>query len=55
MWEAILEVVFQIIAFFEGLVGDWGLAIIIVTAIFRLLLTPIMFKQSKSSFQMQKM
>lgn len=55
MWEAILGAVFQIFAFFEGIVGDWGLAIIVVTIIFRLILTPIMFKQSKSSFQMQKM
>lgn len=55
MWEAILNIVFQIFAFFDNLVGDWGLAIIIVTAIFRLLLTPIMFKQSKSSYEMQKM
>lgn len=55
MWEAILEAIFQIIAFFEGIVGDWGLAIIVVTIIFRVLITPIMYKQSKSSFQMQKM
>ena len=55
MWEAILEAIFQVIAFFEGIVGDWGLAIIIVTIIFRVILTPIMYKQSKSSFQMQKM
>lgn len=55
MWEAILDVVFQVFAFFEGIFGDWGLAIIVVTIIFRILMTPIMFKQSKSSYEMQKM
>lgn len=55
MWEAILDVVFQVFAFFEGIFGDWGLAIIVVTVIFRILMTPIMFKQSKSSYEMQKM
>ena len=55
MWEAITNAVFAIIEFFYRIVGDWGLAIIVVTIIFRAILTPLVFKQQKSTFQMQKM
>ena len=54
MWEAIKNWIFGCIQFFQGIVGDWGLAIIIITIIFRLLVAPIMHKQTKSSLQMQK-
>lgn len=54
MWEAIKDWIFSCIQFFQGIVGDWGLAIIIITVIFRLIVAPIMHKQIKSSFQMQK-
>lgn len=54
MWDAILDFMFWIIDFFYGLVGDWGLSIIIVTVIFRILIFPLMRKQTKSSYQMQK-
>lgn len=37
------------------LVGDWGLAIIIVTLIIRLILFPLQRKQFKSSFAMQEL
>ena len=33
---------------------DWGLAIILFTIVFRLLLMPLMLGQTRSSFQMQK-
>ncbi len=55
MWAAIVEGVFQTIAWFKTWCLDWGLAIIVVTIIFRLLMTPIIFKQQKSSYQMQKL
>ena len=54
MWDIILDAIFQCIQFFAHVVGDWGLGIIIITLIFRLLITPLMYKQAKSSFQMQK-
>ena len=55
MWEAIKDVVFAIVQFFYNFVGDWGLAIIIVTIIFRAIMTPLVYKQSKSTYQMQKL
>ena len=54
MWAAIVEGVYQAIRWFETWCGDWGLAIILVTIIFRLLMTPIINKQTKSSYMMQK-
>lgn len=55
MWEAILDAVFYVIQLFYQFCGDWGLAIVIVTVIFRALITPLMFKQSKSTYETQKM
>lgn len=55
MWEAFQNLIFACVQFFYNIVGDWGLAIIIITVIFRILVSPIMHKQSKSSYQMQKM
>lgn len=54
MWEAFKDWIFQCIQFFYNFVGDWGLAIIIITIIFRLIIAPIMHSQSKSSYKMQK-
>ena len=47
--------IFSCIAWFYNLVGDWGMAIIIITIIFRLIIFPITFKQYKSSFLMNKL
>ena len=54
MWDVFKDWIFDIIHFFYDFCGDWGLAIIIVTVIFRILISPLMHKQTKSSFQMQK-
>ena len=54
MWEYFKDLIFGIIEFFYNMCGDWGLAIIIVTIIFRILISPLMHKQTKSSYQMQK-
>lgn len=54
MWDAFKNWIFDCIAFFANFLGDWGLAIIVITVIFRLIVAPIMHKQIKSSYQMQK-
>lgn len=54
MWDAIKDGIFWIIQFFQSFCGDWGLAIIIVTVLFRVLISPLMHKQTKSSYNMQK-
>ncbi len=55
MWDAFKDAIFWIIEFFYNLCGDWGMSIIIVTVIFRLLISPLMHKQSKSTYKMQKL
>ena len=54
MWEAFLDLIFWVIQSLYNVFGDWGVAILIITIIFRAAITPLMFKQSKSSYEMQK-
>ncbi len=54
MWDVFKDWIFDVIEFFYNFCGDWGLAIIIVTVIFRIIVAPIMHKQAKSNYQMQK-
>jgi YidC/Oxa1 family membrane protein insertase len=55
MWQAILEALFQALKFFEGFTRDWGLAIILMTVTFRLIIWPLTTKQVKSTANMQKL
>ena len=54
MWEEICKVIARIVELFYFPVHDWGMAIILLTIVFRLLLMPLMLSQTKSSFMMQK-
>ncbi|MEI3376939.1 MAG: YidC/Oxa1 family membrane protein insertase [Coriobacteriales bacterium] len=54
MWDGILNGCAAALYELAKLVGDWGLAIIIVTLIIRLILFPVQRKQLKSSFEMQQ-
>lgn len=54
MWDAFKNFIFWGIQSCYNFIGDWGMAIIIVTIIFRILLIPLMRGQIKSSYQMQK-
>lgn len=53
MWDWIINALATCIGFFEGFIGDWGLAIILLTVIVRLLLLPLTLKQMKSTAEMQ--
>ena len=55
MWDWFIDLLTSILAGIQSLVGDWGLAIIILTFIVRLLLTPLMVKSSVSNARMQLM
>lgn len=54
VWEAILWFIAWLVEKFYFFAQDWGLAIILFTIVFRLLLMPLMLSQTRSSFQMQK-
>lgn len=53
-WQPVLDLVFGILLRLESIVGDWGLAIIVLTIIFRVALMPLTLKQTKSMYEMQK-
>lgn len=54
MWEAFCGFIFWGMEALWGVVGDWGLAIILATLVLRIILFPLMQSQAKSSYQMQK-
>ena len=55
MWDWFINFLAQVLAGIEGFVGDWGLAVIILTVIIRLILTPLMAHSTKSTARMQVM
>ena len=55
MWDWFIDFLTWVLASIEGVVGDWGLAVIILTVIIRLLLTPLMAHSTKSTARMQIM
>jgi YidC/Oxa1 family membrane protein insertase len=55
IWTLFVNLIFEILKAIYGLVGDWGLAIIVLTIIFRLLLWPLTIKQTRSMANMQKL
>lgn len=54
MWEEICKIVARIVEIFYFPLHDWGMAIIMLTVVFRLLIMPLMLSQTKSSFKMQQ-
>ena len=55
MWEWFINFLTWVLAGIQGVVGDWGLSVIILTVIIRLLLTPLMAHSTKSTARMQVM
>ena len=53
MWEWFIGFLTTILEGLHHICGDWGLAIIILTFIIRLILTPLTLKSTRSSAQMQ--
>lgn len=53
MWDWIINIIAQILTVIANFVGDWGLAIIILTAIIRILLTPLTVSSTRSTAKMQ--
>jgi len=52
MWDWFINFLFDCIQLLQGVVGDWGLAIIVLTIIIRILLLPLTLKQQKSMAEM---
>jgi len=54
IWSLFINLIFEILKAIHGFVGDWGLSIVVLTIIFRLLLWPLTVKQTRSMQNMQK-
>ncbi|MCL2136177.1 MAG: YidC/Oxa1 family membrane protein insertase [Coriobacteriia bacterium] len=54
-WTYFKEAIYLVIDLLFRLCGDWGVAIILITIIFRMLILPITIRQSNSQFKMQKL
>ena len=55
IWEAILWAVAWVLEKFYIVAQDWGLAIILFTIVFRLIMMPLMTSQTRSSVMMTRM
>ena len=53
MWDWFVSFLTNVLAAIAGAVGDWGLAVIILTFIIRLLIMPLMTKSTASTARMQ--
>ena len=54
LWDWFKDAIFWGMNVCHNMVGDWGLAIILATLVFRFALFPLMQKQIKSSYKMNK-
>ena len=54
MWVAIKEFLLQVLNYLYDFVGDYGVAIILLTIAVRAVLYPLQAKQTKSMYEMQK-
>jgi YidC/Oxa1 family membrane protein insertase len=54
IWVQFKEIIFNLLLFLQGVLGNWGLAIIALTILFRLALMPLTIKQTRSMYEMQR-
>jgi len=54
IWNSFKEIIFQFLRQIESVVGDWGLAIIVLTVLVRLALMPLTVKQTRSMYELQR-
>ncbi len=53
MWDWFIDILTQILSALQQLCGDWGLAVIILTLVIRILIIPLMNKSTESTAKMQ--
>jgi len=54
LWHQFQVLIFQALLYLEGITGDWGMAIILLTVGIRILLLPLTWKQTKSMVELQR-
>ena len=53
-WDAFKGAILQVLVAFYHVVGDYGVAIVLLTVAMRILLTPLVWKQTKSMMELQQ-
>ena len=53
MWDWLVNIIFWVLQLIQSVAQDWGLSIIILTVLIRLILTPLTIKSTKSTAKMQ--
>ncbi len=54
LWTGFQDLIFMALLYLERLTGDWGIAIILLTVIIRILILPLTVKQTKSMAELQR-
>jgi len=54
IWNGFKDVILQVLVYLYNGVGDYGVAIVLLTIAMRIVLTPIMWKQTKSMLELQR-
>lgn len=54
MWAELQRLLLELLITIEGIVGDWGMAIIVLTVAVRLVLMPLTIKQTRSMYELQR-
>ena len=54
LWEPLLDILMQGLQFFYDFVGDYGIAIVLLTVVIRVLMIPLTIKQTRSMHEMQR-
>ena len=54
LWTGFQDLIFAALSYFEQLTGDWGVAIILLTVVIRILILPLTVKQTKSMAELQR-
>lgn len=54
MFDMLMKALFDVLNFFYGWVNDYGFAIILLTVAMRVVLLPLTIKQTKSTFELQR-
>ena len=55
MWDWFINFLYQVLNVISGFVGDWGLGIILMTFVVRLILTPLTIRSTQSTARMSVM
>ena len=54
LWHQFQVLIFQALLYLQGITGDWGMAIILLTVGIRIVLLPLTWKQTKSMVELQR-